>query len=383
MVYTSKRGKFSNFFKTGNWKYYAAVLLILIAIMTVIVLIAKQSKDNPDTNDETDSYEEGSTSDNESVSSYAGKYRISVNLGNCQIAVYPFDDKVGEYSQTAVKYMLFSYSDDITEGTYTANESNFVKSTWYTSSTASYYRYYVNFGSNIIFHSAAYTENNNKNSLSVSSYNNIGSSENSSDNENITLLCSDARWIYENCSAQSEVVVYTDAQEQISMDITEVIDIPSGITWDPTDSSNGTPWCQTEVSTLNVNSTITVEVGASQITSYASATDTNGGNVAPYIYITGSYNLQQVGSYTVVYNIADIFGNHLSHSVNLVVTEEATTEQATETVAATTESNTNSNTETEPSTTTASETSEAVTVTEEESNSVSENETLTNETGTN
>lgn len=72
----------------------------------------------------------------------------------------------------------------------------------------------------------------------------------------ITLSVADAKWIYEHCSFDSVITIYTDKNERHTL---ELIKIPDGITWDPTDVTTGSPWVQTRIKSMDAPSTITIE----------------------------------------------------------------------------------------------------------------------------
>ncbi len=381
MVYTSKRRRFRDFLKTRNWKYYAAFFLFFIALIAVIVVINYRYRNN--SNKQNTTVEETTTSNDvlDESNNSIGRYKLSINMAVNQITVYNWIEDEAAYSEQPCRYMICSVNQSLKEGSYSSVNSTSVKNSWINDSDETFYRYYTDYGNGISFHTAKYSENKNKNSLVIADYNTIGQS---SENSGITLLCDDAKWIYENCSNDSEIYIYSDDTEEISDTVNDIITIPAGITWDPTDYSSGSPWCQTKLQSISANNKVTVvsNIAESQLLNYVTALDEDNNNVNVYVYITGKYDLSKAGTYSITYNIADIYGSYLTKSVTLIVEEaptqeETTTEEETTSIEETTsakEEETTTNTEepasedeTEPETTTEDE--EIETTSEEEKHS--------------
>ncbi len=338
MVYISKRRNFKSFLQNRNLKYYLAVLLLfLVAIAVIIVISKRKTSDNNDKSDASETTTTPEASDSSDSEASIGKYKLSINLDNCQITVYPYNADTEDYGTVPYKYMLCSINKQITEGSYTSKSDVVLKNTWLNSTTEAgvAYRYVSDFGNDIAFHSAGYSRISDKNSLVVDYYNSIGGM---SDYYGITLLVSDAKWIYENCASDSEIVIYSDADEKISDIISSLINIPAGITWEPTDSSTGTPWCPVKVKSLDCPAQIDVSVNfaAEMLRSFATALDDNNNNANTYVYVTGSYDVTKPGTYTITFNFIDKFGGFLQKSSQLVVNEQATTQEETTTITETT-----------------------------------------------
>ena len=214
----------------------------------------------------------------------------------------------------------------ITEGSYQSSDG--IKMTWFESDDG-YYRYYSNYGNGIEFHSALYNTSNDKNSLNASDFNTIGTD---TDTPGITLQLADAKWIYENCSYQSEFVIYSDSDENVNYEFLKKTDIPEGITWDPTDTTDdNSVWCPTEVKLLECDSQIEVDTGdgINDIFKHVNARDKDDTSVISYVYITGKYNLDKAGEYKITLNLVDTSGNHLTKQITLIVRESESTEDLT------------------------------------------------------
>ena len=328
MIYTSKRRKLKDFVKTRNWSYYFIFLVLFATVIACIFIGIKKAEKNKNSENST------SVADNESISqdietqpiNSKGRFKININLANCQISVYEWNSSKKEFSETAIKYMPAGINNTLTEGTYSFKEQDFQKNNWYTSNDGNIYRYYTGFSDTISFHTALYEEHNNKNSLNVNSYNTIGTLQESS---GITLLCSDAKWIYENCSYSSEIHIYSDESEAISSNITTIIPVPDGLTWDPSDKSYGSTFSSNKVATIhcvydfvNINQHANVDF----VKTFVKATDEYGNDISSYVFSSLKGTFDTIESLEMTFYVADIYGNVISDSiiVNVVPREDET-----------------------------------------------------------
>lgn len=342
MIYTSRRRNFRQFIKTRNLKYYIAFLAMVMAVIVAVIVITKNGKQNkipddrPDNtgvaDNETDSGTDNETETDIVPETVRGIYQICVNLATNRIAVYEWNDDEEAFSDKAERYMLFA-SKNIQEGEYKAPYSHTDKNAWKESENETrFYRYATELGNKLIFHSADYNIFNDKNSLLVESYSAIGKdlpdgpvvnvSKDDVLSDGITLTLADAKWIYENCSYECSVKIYSNPSEDLYEPAYQIISIPDDITWEPTDSSYGTPWCQTEIATLDSPKQFElISLGAplSYLLERAKATDITGADVSKYVYLSGDYDLDEPGEYSLHYNLIDIFGNHIQNPFKLVV----------------------------------------------------------------
>ena len=346
MVYISNRRGFKDFFKSRNTKFYIAIMIIFIAVViTTAIIIHKAKKYNDDKHNTSDTASENNYSepDSESATDIEGIYNIQINLSNYTITIKDYNDNF-------VRKMLCSFNS-FEEGEYKNTGGTGLRNVWYDDKN-NFYRYYTDFGNGLIFHSASYSEKNNKNSLNSNEYNMIGGKNNT---PGITLSVADAKWIYEHCSFDSVISIYTDKNERHTL---ELIKIPEGITWDPTDVTTGSPWVQSRIKSMDAPSTITIEEKSSDLSDIRKqikAFDTDNKDISDYVIISGNFNLNSHGKYQMVIRLIDIYGNDLRKDIELIVTEKET------------ESETESETETE-------------TETESESHSVKNPETTAKET---
>lgn len=358
MVYISNRRGFKDFFKSRNTKFYIAIMIIFIAVIITTAIIIHKTKNYNDgklNNSDIASENISSESDSESVTDIEGIYNIRINLSNYTITVKDYNDNF-------VRKMLCSF-DTFEEGDYKNTDGTTLRSVWYDDKNI-FYRYYTDFGNGLIFHSASYTEKNNKDSLNSDEYNMIGGK---TDNPGITLTVADAKWIYEHCSFESVITVYKDDNERHTL---ELVKIPGGITWDPTDVTKGSPWVQTRIKSMDAPSTVTIEEknsDLSDIRKQIKAIDTDNNDISDYVIISGNFNLNSPGKYQAELRLIDIYGNDLRKNIELIVTEKET-ESETETETETgTETESESHSVKNPETTAKETESETQTETETES----------------
>ena len=119
MIYTSKRRKLKDFVKTRNWSYYFIFLVLFATVIACIFIGIKKAEKNKNSENST------SVADNESISqdietqpiNSKGRFKININLANCQISVYEWNSSKKEFSETAIKYMPAGINNTLTEGT--------------------------------------------------------------------------------------------------------------------------------------------------------------------------------------------------------------------------------------------------------------------------
>lgn len=317
MFYTSKR-KIKGFFKTGNMKYYGAFIALLLVVISTFIIIRKNAGVS---NDPVAESEAITTTQEQTTTAVVAKgtYRICVNKTYNQVSVYRYNDS--EYEKEPCRTMICAFNSDLSDTRLSPEYSDTSKQLWQDVDNGGFVRFYTRFADGISFHSARYRTNNDKNTLIVDDYNTIG---NQNSTEGITLLVSDAKWIFENCSFNSEVYIYSDTNEKNYVENYELIDIPKEITWEPSDDSEGSYWCPTEIDRIEAPDKIKVKYDSYEgtVINQINAFDKNSSNVTEYVFLSGKYNFEKAGEYNIVFNLVDIFGNHLTKDAVLIVEKD-------------------------------------------------------------
>ncbi len=123
------------------------------------------------------------------------------------------------------------------EGTF--RTSNYYE--WREMVDGTYGRYAVRFNGKILFHSAPYLDAA-PDTLEWEEYNKLGQSASLGC---VRLSVKDVKWIYDNCKAGTEVVVYSDTETagDLGKPSAAKIDADSSCkNWDPTDTDARNPW---------------------------------------------------------------------------------------------------------------------------------------------
>lgn len=339
MQYTTHRRSIKDFWKSRNTIFYLSVFLIFAAFTAVIIITIRKNNNNGQVG-ETDYDNTAYTDDDNdytqdaSISVKSGTYEIIININNCMVYIRDSDENVIYCMPAAVSAELAEEKDRIPSAGDT-------RVSWRKTDTGRYYRYYTDFGNGFTFHSAGYSEIYNRNSLITTDYNMIG---NIAEIDGIMLAAADAKWIYENCSSDSTISVINEESGEQAV---EYFKIPDNITWDPTDISSDSPWCPTEIGSVEFPEVIEIEEnhGSSELIRYLKAYDIYGKDISEYIQIQNSYDISVQGTYNIYVQVADIKGNVKKAEIPVVVVPiETETQFGTENE---TESETTYNYETE------------------------------------
>ncbi len=161
----------------------------------------------------------------------------------------------------------------------------------------SYGHYAVRFNKGIMFHSIPYYTKN-AGDMEWEQYNLLGQAASLGC---VRLTCADAKWIYDNCKAGTEVTVYDDAENPGPLGKPEEIKLAAENaykTWDPTDTDINNPWNAfrpvLQLTNERGDGVMYLPVGATAYDIYnALAVSTPQGEVREL----GTYQLRMTGNY--------------------------------------------------------------------------------------
>ncbi len=312
--FTSKRHSFKNFFNNNNLGIYIAAFLLMVVVITVIIIFRNAAnnahpEDSTKTAESSSSVSTSSSSMEEDTQYLADttKYNIMINLGNYTVKIFDANDSL-------VRSMNCAIGSDVSE-IKDYNPENILRNVWSVDAEG-VWRYTVTTDS-VSFHSFKYTKLNDKSSMDDDSYNQIG--QESSDS-GISLSIADAYWIYLNVGEGSTITIYTDRSEEKGTD--EIIFVPEGMGWDPTDTDSASKWSPYEVKSVRCVAEMTIdvsEVSEETLLKKASAKDINDNSIVSYIYLdylfltypkaTELADIDEMGQFYVWYRVADRFGN--------------------------------------------------------------------------
>lgn len=231
-------------------------------------------------------------------------YKIMVNrAANC-VTVYE-KDADGEFSVPVKAFVCSCGREGHETPLGTFNTSNYYQ--WRLMVDGSYGHYAVRFNKGIMFHSIPYYTRNAGN-MEWEQFNLLGEAASLGC---VRLTCADAKWIYDNCKAGTEVVVYDDAENPGPLGKPSEVKLTAENPmrkWDPTDTNSKNPWNQVRPTLYltddESDEVLRLPVGASQYDIYNAIglIDATGDvcDSGEYILnISGKYNLNEQGTYNI------------------------------------------------------------------------------------
>lgn len=187
---------------------------------------------------------------NETTNAGSGLYKLAVNMETGCITVYTFNEE-NRYT-IPVRAMICSMAEDTTiyedDVFYLMDESleDKAKQTdpWTEKVDGKYYRYSSSFsygGETYRFTSCAYDKKA-PSALNTADYNKLGTNFTKGD---IRLSVDDAKWIYNNCTKDTQIKFVTGTSNQDRLGIPKPMRIAADCeiqTWDPTDNNKDNPF---------------------------------------------------------------------------------------------------------------------------------------------
>ena len=254
--------------KLGNLPL--VIVLIIVVIIAIVLSILKSQKSeetNANTklsdttkveqseNEEKDEEQDGEqqleeiiidenieeivdeTGDEEETSN--AKYFIRVNYGQNVVTIYTKDAN-GEYTVPYKAMLCSTGTATPRSGTYTIPSGTYSRGTWGLMKGNVWAQYFTRIHGSILFHSVPYTERN-KWSLEYWEYDKLGTAASLGC---IRLTVENAKWIYNNCPAGTQVEFYTSANPgPLGKPTEQKISADEQVRgWDPTDPDSTNPW---------------------------------------------------------------------------------------------------------------------------------------------
>lgn len=247
----------------------------------------------------------------------ASAYQIKINKqANC-VTVYKQDSN-GTYKPVKAIVCSTGYATKL--GTYSLGQ----KMRWHTLDGPCYGQYCTRIYGGVLFHSVWYTGQNNPATLSISSYNKLGTT---ASHGCIRLTVADAKWIYNNVPSGSKVIIYA-SKNPGPLGKPSAIKLPGGIAWDPTDTDNpSNPWNKKKPSITGAKNQ-KVNYGASyNVMKGIKAKNTTGFDSKKLLKVLIRYNGNKVskvntkkpGTYRVTYKLVDEISRKAVKKINVKV----------------------------------------------------------------
>lgn len=237
------------------------------------------------------------------TASAAASYQIKINKqANC-VTIYKQNDK-GEYKP--VKALICSTGYATKLGTYSLGQ----KMRWHVLDGPCYGQYCTRIYGGVLFHSVWYTGENNPATLSISSYNKLGTT---ASHGCVRLTVAGAKWIYQNVPSGTPVIIYS-AKKPGPLGKPSAIKLPGGVAWDPTDTDNpSNPWNKKKPSITGAKSQKLAFGAKYNVLKGIKAKNTTGFDAKKLMKVTILYNGEKVkkvntkkpGTYKITYKLVD------------------------------------------------------------------------------
>lgn len=239
-------------------------------------------------------------------------YLIKVNRACNTITVYGKDEN-GKYTEP-VKAMVCSVGRDArtVTGTFQTKE----KYRWKELMNNVWGQYATRIVGGILFHSVYYYQNENPASLATKEFNKLGTA---ASHGCIRLMVADAKWIYDNCSSGTTVVIYDDKKDPGPLGKPESIKIPTTVRWDPTDPSDLNPY-KDKMPKISGAKDIEIALGEKvDLLNGVKAKSSLGMDITSGLVVDGDVDTTIPGDYQITYYVKDALGKEISKMITVTV----------------------------------------------------------------
>lgn len=228
----TKRIDIKKWFLGGNSKIYLIILIVFL-VVAVFAFNALRDVDSSKSGEEqsffsvdgetTESPSKGDEDNNKFIED-SQSYKIRINKSTHVLSVF-------KMLRDGMYYPAYTFHCAVNSNVETGETVIQGKQTWILNNDYSYGHYASLLGNGAYIHSAPYWSQN-KTSLSVTSYNNIGQTVSVG---SIYLKAADAKWIYENCGINIPVEIYEDPEEEPVIQLEDFSKLPGSAYYDPSD----------------------------------------------------------------------------------------------------------------------------------------------------
>lgn len=276
--------------KTGWWKLMLAGTILLLCCVNV------------------------TTSNTQAASTY----QIRINKQQNCVTIYKLNSS-GKYEP--IKALVCSTGWATQPGNYHLGE----KMRWHTLDGPCYGQYCTRIYGGVLFHSVWYTGQNNPATLSVSSYNKLGTT---ASHGCVRLTVAGAKWIYDNIPSGTPVNIYNSSNPG-PLGKPEAIKLPYSTGWDPTDIWNpNNPWNKKKPSISGARDQVVEYNSSFDVKKGVKATNTTGFDVTSRLKVSITYHggdvkkvdTRKPGTYKVTYSVKDQIDRKAQITVRIKVT---------------------------------------------------------------
>ena len=227
----TKRIDIKKWFLGGNSKIYLIILIVFL-VVAVFAFNALKDVDSGKSGeeqsffsiDEETNESSSKSDDNNKFIEDSQSYKIRINKSTHVLSVF-------KMLRDGMYYPEYTSHCAINSHVETGDTLIPGKQTWILNNDYSNGHYASLLGNGAYINYAPYWSQN-KTSLSVTSYNNIGQTVSVG---SIYLKASDAKWIYENCGINIPVEIYEDPEEEPIIQLEDFSKLPGSAYYDPSD----------------------------------------------------------------------------------------------------------------------------------------------------
>ena len=253
----------------------------------------------------------------QSMADASSGYMIRINKqANC-VTIY--QQKKNGYKPIKALVCSTGYATKL--GTYSLGE----KMRWHVLDGPCYGQYCTRIYGGVLFHSVWYTGQNNPATLSVSSYNKLGTT---ASHGCVRLTVAGAKWIYNHVPSGTKVVIYS-AKNPGPLGKPKAIKLPYTCRWDPTDTGNpGNPWNKKKPVITGAKNLVIAYNSSYHIMKGIKAKNTTGFDAKALVKTKITYkgkkvakiNTKKPGKYKVTYMLTDEIGRKARANITVKVT---------------------------------------------------------------
>lgn len=248
----------------------------------------------------------------------ASTYQIKINKQQNCVTIYKLSEG-GKYKP--VKAMVCSTGYATKTGSYSLGS----KMRWHTLDGPCYGQYCTRIYGGVLFHSVWYSGYNNPATLSVSSYNKLGTT---ASHGCVRLTVADAKWIYDNVPSGTPVTIYNSSNPG-PLGKPAAIKVPYSSGWDPTDIWNSSnPWNKKKPAIYGAKNQKITYNSQFDVKKGVTGKNTTGYDATARIKVKVKYqgkvvkkvDTRRPGTYQVTYQLVDEIGRKAKKVVKVTVT---------------------------------------------------------------
>lgn len=235
-------------------------------------------------------------------------YLIRINKQQNCVTIYKKGND-GKYT-VPVKAMICSTGSATPTGTY----KTLAKYRWKLLLDNVWGQYSTRIVGGILFHSVWYYKQD-PSTLSATQYNKLGTM---CSHGCVRLTVADAKWIYDNCTIGTQVIVYNDSTPgPLGKPVAQKLKAGTG--WDPTDPDKNNPF-HSEQPSIDGATTRWIAWGSTfDPLAGVTARSSFGEDITKNIQVTGTVDVKKEGKYKITYQVTDVVNKEAKVTITIGV----------------------------------------------------------------